>query len=637
MGRFGVVGANRFQGVWTPCAGDRKEEQEDEGWEWLLKSLREKMGELVRRAVSDSGGSRGEGEKGGKQAPRPSEESRQPKMETPPSQDQTSQVDPGRRGRRLAPEQQNLLKKAEIELKKKFTAEEQIRKNHMRNQNLTSMKIMVDILSTVSGLIPLLFLLANFSGRLVAALKSLLVKKKDRVLTFDDVIGLEEAKEELKEVADFLQHPKQYRDLGVRIPAGVILEGPPGSGKTLLAKALAAEAKASFIATSGSSFGGVLMGLAAMRIRSLFQRARACAPCIVFIDEFDSLAKKRFSESVNKGAEMDNDLTVNQLLTELDGFVSRKTNKPVILIAATNRAESLDPAVMRPGRFDRKIFVGYPDVKAREGILRHYMKGKPTGEDVEDHLSKVAKRTIGWSGAHLENLINEAALFAGRRNASEVGAMDLEAAFERHMLGPRKKGDTWKSKDAERVLRVTAIHEAGHALVSTLHPDGAEVQSVTIVPRTGAAGVGGFTSFIPSSDDLQSLRRLEGQLAMAMGGRAAEEVALGERNVTTGATGDIAHATQLARLMVEEFGFAPEVGLVKVGEGGFFRRSPGDQEKSDSAVRRLTQQAFDTAKGILEKNRNLLFRIADLLAEKETISGDELRKTIEKHTKGDTF
>jgi len=442
---------------------------------------------------------------------------------------------------------------------------------------------------------------------------------------FPDVAGVEEAKDELKEIVEFLQNPKKYTNLGGRIPKGVLLVGPPGTGKTLLARAVAGEAHVPFFSMSGSEFVEMFVGVGAARIRDLFQQAEAKAPCIVFIDELDALGKARTQSPF--GSHEEREQTLNQLLAEMDGFDSRKG---VIIMGATNRPEVLDPALLRPGRFDRQVLVDKPDVKGREAILRIHIKGVKVGPDVD--LKVIAQRTAGFAGADLANLVNEAALLAARFDKPEVDRRDFEAAIDRLIAGLEKKR---VMSDKER--RIVAYHESGHAIVASVLPDMDPVHKISIVQR--GFGALGYTMQLPLEDRyLMQRRDLYNQLAVLLGGRTAEEIALGE--ISTGAQNDLQRATDMARAMVTEWGMSDELGAINydVNKRGRFLDIGMPQErglyseetaqKIDVEVKRILTDAHDTARRILTDHRGKLESVTQRLLEVEVMEGDELRQLL---------
>jgi cell division protease FtsH len=439
---------------------------------------------------------------------------------------------------------------------------------------------------------------------------------------FTDVAGVDEAREELKEIVEFLKNPRKYTNLGGRIPKGVLLVGPPGTGKTLLARAVAGEARVPFFSLSGSEFVEMFVGVGAARIRDLFQQAEAKAPCIVFIDELDALGKVRVQSPI--GSHEEREQTLNQLLAEMDGFDSRKG---VIIMGATNRPEVLDPALLRPGRFDRQVLVDKPDVKGREEILRIHAKGVKLAPEVD--LRIVAARTAGFAGADLANLVNEAALLAARGDKTAVGHKDFEAAIDRLVAGLEKKRVM-----SVKERRIVAYHESGHAIVATMLPNLDPVHKISIVQR--GFGALGYTMQLPLEDRyLMTRPDLLSQLAVLLGGRTAEEIALGE--VSTGAQNDLQRATDIARAMVTEFGMSDALGAVNYDgnrrarfldvplpqERGLY----GDEtaQKIDGEIKRLLTDAHETARTILTDNRDKLETVTRRLLEVEVMEGDELR------------
>jgi cell division protease FtsH len=439
---------------------------------------------------------------------------------------------------------------------------------------------------------------------------------------FTDVAGVDEAKEELKEIVEFLQNPKKYTNLGGRIPKGVLLVGPPGTGKTLLARAVAGEAHVPFFSLSGSEFVEMFVGVGAARIRDLFQQAEAKAPCIVFIDELDALGKVRVQSPL--GSHEEREQTLNQLLAEMDGFDSRKG---VIIMGATNRPEVLDPALLRPGRFDRQVLVDKPDVKGREEILRIHVKGVKIGPDVD--LKVIAQRTAGFAGADLANLVNEAALLAARNNKTAVDRLDFESAIDRLIAGLEKKR-VMSTKERQ----IVAYHESGHAIVATVLPGLDPVHKISIVQR--GFGALGYTMQLPLEDRyLMTRSDLHSQLAVLLGGRTAEEIALGE--ISTGAQNDLQRATDIARAMVTEFGMSDELGAINYdgNKRQRFLDIPMPQErglygddtaqKIDAEIKRILTDAHDKARQILSNNRDKLESVTARLLEVEVMEGDELR------------
>lgn len=444
-------------------------------------------------------------------------------------------------------------------------------------------------------------------------------------VTFDDVAGVEEAKDELKEVVDFLRSPAKYKALGARIPKGVLLLGAPGTGKTLLGRAVAGEAGVPFYYISGSDFVEMFVGVGASRVRDLFENAKKTAPCIVFVDEIDAVGRQRGAGL--GGGHDEREQTLNQLLVEMDGF---EVNNGVIVLAATNRPDVLDPALLRPGRFDRQIVVDKPDVKGREAILKVHSRGKPLAAGVD--LDILAKRTPGFSGADLENLLNEAALLAARRNKDKVEMEDAEEAIDRVLMGPERKSRIISDKEK----KVTAFHEAGHALVAKLLPEADPVRKVTILPRGMALGV---TWSMPTEDKhLKTKKEILAEITMAMGGRCAEEIIFDE--ITTGASNDLKRATDLCRKMVTKFGMSDELGPLTFGRQRqqiFLGRDIAEDRdysedvanKIDREVRKIADSCHEKAKKLLLENRETLNKIAEVLLENEVIEEEDLDAIIE--------
>ena len=448
-------------------------------------------------------------------------------------------------------------------------------------------------------------------------------------VTFGDVAGIEQAKLELTEVVDFLKNADRFTAIGAKIPKGVLLVGPPGTGKTLLAKAVAGEAGVPFFSISGSEFVEMFVGVGASRVRDLFEQAKANAPCIVFIDEIDAVGRQRGAGL--GGGNDEREQTLNQLLTEMDGF---EGNTGIILIAATNRPDVLDAALLRPGRFDRQVVVDRPDYSGRTEILNVHSRGKTLSKDVD--LDKIARRTPGFTGADLANLLNEAAILAARRNLTEISMDEVNDAIDRVLAGPEKKNRVMSEKRKELV----AYHEAGHALVGALMPDYDPVQKISIIPRGRA---GGLTWFTPSEDRMESglysRAYLQNQMAVALGGRLAEEIIFGEEEVTTGASNDLQQVTRVARQMVTRFGMSDRLGPVALGRqnGNVFlgRDIASDRDFSDETasaideeVRNLVDQAYRRAKEVLVENRFILDKLAEMLVEKETVDSDELQDLL---------
>ena len=452
--------------------------------------------------------------------------------------------------------------------------------------------------------------------------KAKAANKEDIKVRFSDVAGAEEEKQELVEVVEFLKDPKRFTKLGARIPAGVLLEGPPGTGKTLLAKAVAGEAGVPFFSISGSDFVEMFVGVGASRVRSLFEDAKKAAPAIIFIDEIDAVGRQR---GVGLGGGNDErEQTLNQLLIEMDGF---EGNEGIIVIAATNRSDVLDPALLRPGRFDRKVLVGRPDVKGREAILKVHARNKPLAEDVD--LKLVAQQTPGFVGADLENVLNEAALVAARRNKSVIDASDIDEAEDRVIAGPSKKDKTVSQKEREMV----AYHEAGHTIVGLVLSNARVVHKVTIVPRGRA---GGYMIALPKEDQmLLSKEDMKEQLAGLMGGRVAEEIIFNVQ--TTGASNDFEQATQMARAMVTEYGMSEKLGPVQY-EGNHAMFGAQTSQKSisertayeiDEEVRALLNEARNKAAEIIQSNRETHKLIAEALLKYETLDSTQIKSLYE--------
>jgi cell division protease FtsH len=438
-------------------------------------------------------------------------------------------------------------------------------------------------------------------------------------ISFDDVAGIDDVKEELKEIVDFLKNPKKYRDLGARIPRGVLLAGAPGTGKTLLAKAIAGEAGVPFFHTSGSEFEEMLVGAGASRVRDLFKKARNTTPCIIFIDEIDAVAKKR-GTVLHSGA---GEQTLNQILVEMDGLEEREN---VIVLAATNRPDVLDPAILRPGRFDRMVVVHMPDAKGREEILEVHAKNKKFAEGV--NLKDLAKKTIGYSGADLENILNEAAIMAAQEGDKEIGQDDIDEAFLKVKLGRKKNRET-----EEEDLRKTAYHEAGHAIVAKFTPGSDPVEQVSIIPR---GMTGGVTVYIPEKERRTLYKnQMLAWLRSGVGGRAAEEIFLDD--ISSGASADIEQATELAKEMVMKYGMSEKLGMVKYGDmdetshlgykyGGGRDFSEETAKTIDAEVKRLIDEAYVDAKKVLTEQKEYVDKLVDLLLEKEVVTREEFEE-----------
>ncbi len=453
--------------------------------------------------------------------------------------------------------------------------------------------------------------------------KARLLSEDQVKTTFADVAGCDEAKEEVSELVEFLRDPGKFQRLGGRIPRGVLMVGPPGTGKTLLAKAIAGEAKVPFFTISGSDFVEMFVGVGACRVRDMFDQAKKHAPCIIFIDEIDAVGRHRGAGL--GGGHDEREQTLNQLLVEMDGF---EMNDGIIVIAATNRPDVLDPALLRPGRFDRQVVVGLPDIRGREQILKVHMRKVPLGDHVDPAV--IARGTPGFSGADLANLVNEASLFAARSNKRIVDMREFELAKDKIMMGAERKTMVMSEKEK----RNTAYHEAGHAIVGRLVPEHDPVYKVSIIPRGRALGV---TMFLPEEDRYSlSKRALESQICSLFGGRIAEEMTLGFEGVTTGASNDIMRATQLARNMVTKWGLSEKLGpLMYAEEEGevFLGRSAGSQHANvsgetakmiDQEVRRIIDDCYGTAKRLLDENRDKLEMMADALMKYETIDSDQI-------------
>ncbi len=451
--------------------------------------------------------------------------------------------------------------------------------------------------------------------------------EQDKKITFAQVAGLQEEKEELEEIVDFLKAPKKYIQVGARIPKGVLLVGPPGTGKTLLAKAVAGEAGVPFFSISGSDFVEMFVGVGASRVRDLFEDAKKNAPCIIFIDEIDAVARRRGTGM--GGGHDEREQTLNQLLVEMDGF---GVNEGIIVMAATNRVDILDPAILRPGRFDRKVVVGRPDVQGREEILKVHAKGKPLGDDVD--LKQIAQTTAGFTGADLENLLNEAAILAAKENRVYLQQSDIRKAFVKVGIGAEKKSRVISDKEK----KITAYHEAGHAILFHVLPDVGPVYSVSIIPTgTGAAG---YTMPLPEKDEMFNTKgKMLQDITVALGGRVAEEEIFDD--ITTGASQDIKQATSLAKSMVTKFGMSEKLGLVNYDNDSdevfigrdlaHTSRGYGEQVAStiDQEVKDIIDACYRRAKYIIRKYQNVLEKCAELLLEKEKITREEFESLFE--------
>ncbi len=435
---------------------------------------------------------------------------------------------------------------------------------------------------------------------------------------FSDVAGADEEKQELKEIVEFLKNPARFTELGARIPKGVLLVGPPGTGKTLLAKAVAGESKVPFFSISGSDFVELYVGVGASRVRDLFESAKASAPCIVFIDEIDAVGRQRGAGL--GGGNDEREQTLNQLLVEMDGF---ETNSGIIVLAATNRADILDPALTRPGRFDRQVYVHLPDVKGREEIIKVHAKNKPMSEDVD--FKRIARLTSGLAGADIENILNEAALLAARDGRYKITMVDIQEGLNKVLMGPKKVSRIITEQDR----KITAIHEAGHAIVAQTLPNCDNVQEISIIPRGNA---GGYTLTFDEKDRTHMTKqKLLDTITMMLGGRSAEEVML--EDITTGASNDIERATSVARKMVAEWGMSEKFGLISFGEGGeifvgrdYQRQVPYSQELAkeiDAEVRTIVDSAHARARKIIESKKDVIERVQQILIDKETIYKEE--------------
>ncbi len=486
--------------------------------------------------------------------------------------------------------------------------------------------VLLPVLITMGG-IALIFFLMNRQGGGANAKAMNFGKSRAKMsgqneikVTFADVAGLKEEKEELEEIVDFLKSPKKYVQVGARIPKGVLLEGPPGTGKTLLAKAVAGEAGVPFFSISGSDFVEMFVGVGASRVRDLFQDAKKNAPCIVFIDEIDAVARRRGSGL--GGGHDEREQTLNQLLVEMDGF---GVNEGIIVMAATNRKDILDPAILRPGRFDRNVIVGRPDVGGREEILKVHSKNKPLGDDVD--LKQIAQTTAGFTGADLENLLNEAAIIAAKENRIYIQQQDIRHAFVKVGIGPEKKSRIVSDKER----RITAYHESGHAILFHVLPDVGPVYSVSIIPTGGA---GGYTMPLPEQDDMFNTKgHMLQEITVALGGRVAEEEIFDD--ITTGASQDIKQATAIAKSMITKFGMSDRLGLINYDNDSdevfigrdFGHTSRGYGEKVagtiDEEVKRIIDECYEKARAILKEYHDVLDACAQLLLEKEKITRSE--------------
>jgi len=479
----------------------------------------------------------------------------------------------------------------------------------------------------MTGVVLLLFFMMNRQGGANAKAmnfgrnRAKMTNPSDKHITFAQVAGLREEKEELEEIVDFLKSPKKYIQVGARIPKGVLLVGPPGTGKTLLAKAVAGEAEVPFFTISGSDFVEMFVGVGASRVRDLFEDAKKNAPCIIFIDEIDAVARRRGTGL--GGGHDEREQTLNQLLVEMDGF---GVNEGIIVMAATNRVDILDPAILRPGRFDRKVSVGRPDVQGRREILDVHAKGKPLGDDVD--LAQIAQTTAGFTGADLENLLNEAAILSAKEGRVFIQQKDIQRSFVKVGIGAEKKSKVVSEKEK----KITAYHEAGHAILFHVLPDVGPVYSVSIIP-TGM-GAAGYTMPLPEKDEMFNTRgKMLQEITVSLGGRIAEELAFDD--ITTGASQDIKQATALAKSMVTKFGMSEELGLINYDQNNeevfvgrdFANAGRGYGEevagKIDKEVKRIIDECYAKAKSIIEEHHDILEACAKLLLEKEKITGEE--------------
>ena len=486
--------------------------------------------------------------------------------------------------------------------------------------------VVVPMLITLGGVFLIFFLMSRQNGggnskaMNFGKSRAKMSTKNEIKVTFRDVAGLREEKEELEEIVDFLKDPKKYIQVGARIPKGVLLEGPPGTGKTLLAKAVAGEAGVPFFSISGSDFVEMFVGVGASRVRDLFQDAKKNAPCIIFIDEIDAVARRRGSGL--GGGHDEREQTLNQLLVEMDGF---GVNEGIIVMAATNRKEILDPAILRPGRFDRDVLVGRPDVGGREEILKVHARNKPLGDDVD--LKQIAQTTAGFSGADLENLLNEAAILAAKENRVYIQQSDIRHAFVKVGIGPEKKSRIVSEKER----RITAYHEAGHAILFHLLPDVGPVYSVSIIPTGGA---GGYTMPLPEKDDMFNTKgHMLQEITVSLGGRVAEEEIFDD--ITTGASQDIKQATAIAKSMITKFGMSERLGLINYDNDSdevfigrdFGHTSRGYGEKVagtiDEEVKRIIDECYLKARALIQEYHPVLEKCAQLLLEKEKITRSE--------------
>ena len=516
---------------------------------------------------------------------------------------------------------------SDVEQVEKFLTENQVEyrlSDVPKDSMLTT--VVVPMLITLGGVFLIFFLMSRQNGggnskaMNFGKSRAKMSTKNEIKVTFRDVAGLREEKEELEEIVDFLKDPKKYIQVGARIPKGVLLEGPPGTGKTLLAKAVAGEAGVPFFSISGSDFVEMFVGVGASRVRDLFQDAKKNAPCIIFIDEIDAVARRRGSGL--GGGHDEREQTLNQLLVEMDGF---GVNEGIIVMAATNRKDILDPAILRPGRFDRDVLVGRPDVGGREEILKVHARNKPLGDDVD--LKQIAQTTAGFSGADLENLLNEAAILAAKENRVYIQQSDIRHAFVKVGIGPEKKSRIVSEKER----RITAYHEAGHAILFHLLPDVGPVYSVSIIPTGGA---GGYTMPLPEKDDMFNTKgHMLQEITVSLGGRVAEEEIFDD--ITTGASQDIKQATAIAKSMITKFGMSERLGLINYDNDSdevfigrdFGHTSRGYGEKVagtiDEEVKRIIDECYLKARTLIQEYHPVLEKCAQLLLEKEKITRSE--------------
>lgn len=513
---------------------------------------------------------------------------------------------------------------------------------NMRMYDVTQKSSFITWLPIIIGVVLLLVLLFTLLGNAAGGAgggggkmanfgksKAHMISAKDQKLTFKDVAGLDEEKEDMSEIVDFLKDPEKYNALGARIPKGVLLEGPPGTGKTLLAKAIAGEAGVPFFSISGSDFVEMFVGVGASRVRDLFDDAKKNAPCIVFIDEIDAVARKRGSGL--GGGHDEREQTLNQMLVEMDGF---SNNQGIIVLAATNRVDILDPAILRPGRFDRKILVGRPDVKGREEILKVHVRNKPLSDDVDLH--EIARTTAGFAGADLENLMNESAICAAKNNRKFIKKEDVDKSFVKIGIGGEKKSRLVPEKER----RITAYHESGHAILFHLLSEVGPVHLVSIIPN--GRGAGGYTMPLPENDNVfLTKKKMLQDIMVSFGGRIAEELIFGD--ITTGASQDIKQATQAAQAMVIKYGMSEAVGLInyEVEEEEVFlgrdlghSRSYSDETAKliDQEVRRIIDDCYKEAKAIITENIEVLHKCANALLEKERIDRAEFEALFDNET-----